>query len=223
MLGAFQNVDPRYHLLHRIGRALAQTAGGFPVAGIVLQQRTDRLQIAHQRRQRRATCRQRPPGPLGPGAQHRVGIDPHRLERGDELRQLGRDLFGQAGTDHHRQRALGHDLAQEGQLVHARHLDVEEDHVRQFAAAPCGRSIGVGGGPHHLEAGIAGNDVAEDAPHRGGIVDDQDAPSLAGKAGWKVIGLCCIIEVSCVAERLWRPDIVLLGEQEILRTSRYNL
>jgi hypothetical protein len=43
-----------------------------------------------------------------------------------------RALLGQAGTDHHRYRVLRHDLLQEGQAIHARHLDVERDHIRHL-------------------------------------------------------------------------------------------
>jgi FixJ family two-component response regulator len=45
--------------------------------------------------------------------------------------------FGQRGADDDRRRALGHDLLEEGQAVHARHFDVEHDHVRPLASASC--------------------------------------------------------------------------------------
>ena len=40
--------------------------------------------------------------------------------------------LGQRRADDHRDWTLRHDLAQEGHPVHARHLDVEEDHIGQF-------------------------------------------------------------------------------------------
>ena len=71
------------------------------------------------------------------GAQPRLGDDLHRavFERSECAL---RALFGQTRTDHHRNRMLAHDLLEEGEPIHARHLDVERDHVRH-SARRCGR------------------------------------------------------------------------------------
>ena len=48
------------------------------------------------------------------------------------LKRALRALLGQARADHHRNRMLAHDLLQECQPVHARHLDIEGDDVRHL-------------------------------------------------------------------------------------------
>ena len=62
-------------------------------------------------------------------AEARLGDDLDRalLERAQ--RRLGARA-GEAGADDDRDRVLRHQLAQEREPVHARHLEVEHDHVR---------------------------------------------------------------------------------------------
>ena len=86
-----------------------------------------------------------------------------------------RALLGQARTHHHRDGVLAHDLLEEGDAVHPRHLDVEGDDVRHLLADPFGGHEGIGGRRHDLDLGsedrIFGQGLAD---HRR-VVDDEDA------------------------------------------------
>ena len=84
-------------------------------------------------------------------------------------------VLGQARADDHRDRVLGHDLAQEGQPVHARHLDVQRDDVRDLAADLLGGDVGVGGGAHHRDFRVGREDLGEGLAHDRRVVDDQHA------------------------------------------------
>ena len=69
------------------------------------------------------------------------------------LHQRLRALFGQRGAHHHRDRPLRHQLAQEGDAVHARHLDIQRDYVGHFGLdAPRGNER-VRRGADHLIPG----------------------------------------------------------------------
>ncbi len=70
---------------------------------------------------------------------------------------------------------LAHDLLQEGQTVHAGHLDIERDYVRHLFADPLGGDERIAGGADHLDSRIRGQDLAQRAAHHRGIVDDEDA------------------------------------------------
>jgi hypothetical protein len=54
---------------------------------------------------------------------------------------------------------LGHDLAQEGDAVHARHLDVQRDNVRHFLLNAAGRGEGISGRSHDLDLGVGLQDL----------------------------------------------------------------
>ena len=107
-------------------------------------------------------------------AQARFGDDFDRpiLER---LESALRALLGEARTDHDRYRMLGHDLLQERQPIHARHLDIQGDNIRHLFAHPLRRHKGVGSGPHDLDFRVAGEDFAECLSNHGGVVHDKNA------------------------------------------------
>jgi hypothetical protein len=56
---------------------------------------------------------------------------------------------------------LRHDLAQEGETIHARHLDVEDDDVGKLDLEATGRGIGVRRRAHHRNFGISSEDRAQ--------------------------------------------------------------
>ncbi len=70
---------------------------------------------------------------------------------------------------------LCHEFAQEGDAVHARHLDIEDDDVGHLLLNAARRHERVGRGADHLYAGIRRKDPGQDLTHRGGVIDDQNA------------------------------------------------
>ena len=100
----------------------------------------------------------------------------------ERLHQRIRAGLGKAGADDDRDGALRHDLAQEGEPIHARHLDIEEHDIGHFLADALDRDIGIGGGGHDFEVGVARYDFAQRHAHGGAVVDDEDA----NLARWEV-------------------------------------
>ena len=62
--------------------------------------------------------------------------------------------FRQGGADDDRGGVLGHDLAQEGKAIHARHFDVEDQDVGPQALHLLQGKQRVGGRGHHLDTGL---------------------------------------------------------------------
>ena len=94
---------------------------------------------------RRARCRRsRPPTPPGNRARP-ARLGDHVDRPGLEGVERRRGPACERRADHDRDRALGHDLAQEGQAVHPRHLEVEHDHVRAVVGYLAHGDEGVGG------------------------------------------------------------------------------
>ena len=87
-------------------------------------------------------------------AQSRLGDD---LDRAvfERLQRALRAFFGQARTDDHRDRVLGHDLLQEGQAVHAGHFDIQGDDIRHLFGDALGRDEGIAGGADDFNFRIA--------------------------------------------------------------------
>ena len=107
-----------------------------------------------------------------PDARLQYDVDRAGLQR---LHQgLGSGL-GQGRAHDHRDRPLGHQLAQEGDAVHARHLDVQGDDVGHVLGDATRGDEGVGGHAHDLDAGVGGQDVDQSLAHTGRVVDDQNA------------------------------------------------
>ena len=122
------------------------------------------------------------------GASRPCAAKPPRSGFGDEvdraqpqgLQRRLRAFRGQRRDHHHRAGPLDHDAVEAGQAVHLRHVDVEGDDVGLEAGElaqrlqPVAREL-------HLEVGFAGEHLAEQLPHQGGIVDHQqlDHPAPA--------------------------------------------
>ena len=75
--------------------------------------------------------------------------------------------------DGHRPQA--HDLLEELQAVHVRHLDVEGDDIGVQPLDGFARLQRIGGRADHLDFGIAAQGGRDQAPHGGRVVDDEDA------------------------------------------------
>lgn len=77
---------------------------------------------------------------------------------------------GQSGADHDRDGIFAHDLAQEGQTVHPRHLDVEQDDVGPARGHFLHGDQWIGG-RDHVHA-LRAEHGADHLPHHCGVVDD---------------------------------------------------
>lgn len=116
-----------------------------------------------------------------------------RLHR---LHAAARALFGERGADHDRDWVLRHDLAQEGDAIHARHFEIKEDHVWEFIDHHAGGGESVGGEAHDGERRIGFDDAAHHDAGRGRVVHDQNTEGIAGcechvSAFWKTVGTIC--------------------------------
>jgi len=107
-------------------------------------------------------------------AHTRLGDDFDRtpLEREDGLAAVRPHL---RRADDDRQRVLFHDLAQEGEAVHARHDDVEDDDVGSDLPHELDGLVRVGREPDDVDARLSGEEAVEGEPNGLGVVDDQDA------------------------------------------------
>src|SRR5208283_2168830 len=90
------------------------------------------------------------------------------------LQRTLRALLRQTRTDHHRDWMLRHNLPQERKAIHARHLDIERDYIRNLLADALRSDIGIGSRGDDLDLRIACEYFAERLAHYGGIVDDED-------------------------------------------------
>jgi hypothetical protein len=146
--------------------------------------------------------RQRRGGGLGGARDARAGGGAHGTRqvaddplRGERRSRLGDDLHGAQGEgahrglavarrqradDHHRYREVAHELRQEAQPIHARHLDVERDDVGAQAQDLLAGDVRIDGGADDLDVGVLAELLAEDLPYQRGVVDDQDADHGAG-------------------------------------------
>ncbi len=118
-------------------------------------------------------------------AQPGFGHDGHRAG-GERLHRGPGAFFREGGADHDGRGALGHDLAQEGDAVHAGHLDVQQDYVRPLVLHALHGQQRVGCRMQHLDAGSLAEQAGEYLAHDGGIVHDDDLDGFHGD-GW----LCC--------------------------------
>ena len=112
-----------------------------------------------------------------PHADARLGQD---VDRAQFQRAQGHvaAVLGVAGADHHGQRSLAHQLAQEGQPIHARHFDVEHDHVGGKA-----RHLLLGDqwvrGDLDVDVGLAGENGEDGLANYGRIVHHEHVQALA--------------------------------------------
>jgi hypothetical protein len=113
-------------------------------------------------------------------------LDP-QLGLGDDRQRAGGQrvhgragaLFRQRGTDDGRRRMLAHDLLEEGQAVHARHLDVDHEHIGPLDLHLVQRIQRVGSNADHLDVGFALQRLAVDLADHRRVVDDHDFDSIA--------------------------------------------
>ena len=102
----------------------------------------------------------------------RLGDDVHR-PGGEGFEAGGRSFLRHRADDDHRQRAVDHELSQEGQTVHARHLDVERQHVRLVLENQIARDEGIRCEADDLDVGFVLQRIRQHPPHDGGVVDDE--------------------------------------------------
>ena len=69
---------------------------------------------------------------------------------------------------------LAHDLLQKSQPVHARHLDVQRDHIGNLFADPVGRHKWIAGRTHDLDFRVGGEYFAQGLADHCGVVDNQE-------------------------------------------------
>ena len=94
-------------------------------------------------------------------------IDRAELERAQG--DVGAAL-GQRRHHHDRRRAQPHQLAQEIDAVHARHFDVERDHVGVDVADQLARGERVARRTDAFHVGLTVDDLGEQAAHQRGII-----------------------------------------------------
>ena len=87
-----------------------------------------------------------------------------------------RAAMGQGRHHDHRHRPQPHDLLEEFEAVHVRHLDVERDDVGIERLDRVARLAGVAGLADDLDVRIDAAGSPDQAAHGGGIVDDENAP-----------------------------------------------
>ena len=110
-----------------------------------------------------------------------------------------------------------HQLGQEGEPVHARHLDVEGDHVRLQPHDHVAGDVGIDRRAHHLDVGVATQLLGQDLPHDGGVVDHED-PNHAASARASAGELALEIEPH-VGASLVEADPDLGGRRPAIRRS----
>ena len=116
--------------------------------------------------------------------QFRLGDDLHRSHGQRRHRQLG-PFFRQAGAHHHRHRHLRHDFFQESQAVHARHLQIGDDHVGNFSFyfAECDQRIG---GDAYPNVSVSAKHGLHHLAHDSGVVHHQHVDLFAGFSPWSL-------------------------------------
>ena len=107
-------------------------------------------------------------------AELRLGDEVDRAELERAQRDLGAAL-GQRRDHHHRHRPQPHQPGQEIEAVHARHLDVERDHVGREFADHLARDQRVAGRADAFHVALAVDDFGEQAAHQRRIVDHHHA------------------------------------------------
>ena len=186
------------HLLDRLGAAGGRADGDDALGGLERSRLALPLQDHVSRvffpdRDRLDRRRRRGPPLLHPGAGRDPDLLPdfqgvavegvgqidlglgHEIDRAQLQRLQGdrRARFGQRRHHHHRHRPQPHQIAEEGQAVHARHFHVQGQHVgiELFDLFP--RRVGIGRRTHHFDAGVLAENLGENLADQRGIVHDQ--------------------------------------------------
>ena len=100
---------------------------------------------------------------------------------GAQLQRAQRDFaaaLGQGRHHHHRHGPQAHQLFKEVQPVHARHFDVQRQHIRVVALDQFARHQRIGRGRDDLHVRLAVDDLCHQAAHQRGIVHTQDSDFL---------------------------------------------
>ena len=84
-----------------------------------------------------------------------------------------RARLGETGTHDHRNGMLAHDFLQKGDAVHARHLHIQGDDIRDLGLDPVGCDKGISSRGHHLDGRIRGKNFAQCLADNGGIIDNK--------------------------------------------------
>src|SRR5579863_4382225 len=79
----------------------------------------------------------------------------------------------------HRKRSVAHDQAQRFHAVHARHFEIESDHVGIELGDFLQSEGAVHGGADDFNERVALNDFGNEFPHEGGIIHDEDSNAFA--------------------------------------------
>jgi len=61
---------------------------------------------------------------------------------------------------------------QKGETIHAGHFHIQGDNIRGSLDDLVPGHVGIGCGPHHFQVGLPGEDLGENFPHNGGIIND---------------------------------------------------
>jgi hypothetical protein len=112
-------------------------------------------------------------------AQAKLGLG-HEIDRAEFQRPDG-DFgvaLGQRGHHHHRHGPQAHQTLEEIQAVHARHFDVQGQHVGIVLLDELARDERIGRGRHDFQIGVGVDDFRHQTAHQGGIIDAQHADFL---------------------------------------------
>ena len=181
------------HSLQCLGAAGGRTDGNDRVRRLVEPHRHDRFggrgRVDGIQRGNGARCSDRAQARVRGGAycaDHVVGgvlqelLQAH-LRLGDDADGAGgqgiqtglRSCFGQCRADHHGRRPFGHHLAQEGQAIHARHLDVQHDHIGPVQLHALQRKYRIGHGSHDLDIRFGRQHTGRHLTHHRRVIDNE--------------------------------------------------
>lgn len=99
----------------------------------------------------------------------------HKVHRAQLQRPQGdlRPLPGQGRDHHHRHRAQAHQFLQKVEAVHARHFNIQCQHLRIEFFDQIPRDQRVLRGGHHLHIGVAVHDLGHQLAHQRGVIHAQ--------------------------------------------------
>jgi len=108
-----------------------------------------------------------------------LGFGDDRDRAGGERCHRGlRAFLRQRRANDDRRGPLMHDLLEKSDPVHARHLDIEHDHVGPLAFHPLHGEKGVGRGADHFDAGIGIEQAGQYLAHHCRVVHHHDFDAI---------------------------------------------
>ncbi len=93
-------------------------------------------------------------------------------------------LLSQGGAHDNRHGMQSHEVAQEFQAIHARHLDVQRQYIRVQRLDHVARHDGIFRRADDFDLFVRGEDFREQPPNHQGIVDDQNANFFSIAISW---------------------------------------